>query len=188
MTKKKEGPRPPRKLTGGAVMKKRTGSKSHLKGDWLKAFKEMGTIGGACEAVDVSRTQIQVWRKEDSEFAIKYKEANVHITELLERSALTRAITGVEEPIYQGGKLVGKVRKLSDTLTIFLLKSRDKKYVQMYRHQLDMKMVEKIVTEVSNVIHKNVPQACPHCNNLLNLKPSIVRDLQALSKKFEVGE
>ena len=167
-------------------MKTRRGVKSHLKGPWLEAFRKIGVIGQACEAVKVSREQIRDWRKEDPDFKKKFEEGNIHITEMLERSALNRAIAGTPRPIYQGGKKVGEERVLSDTLAIFLLKARDpKKYRNWYNKQIDVRFIQAIVDEFSKVIHKNVPAICPHCNNNLSLKPAIVRDLQALSKRLE---
>ena len=42
----------------------------------------------------------------------------------LEDEAIRRAREGVEEPVFQGGLRCGSVRKYSDLLLIFLLKSR----------------------------------------------------------------
>jgi hypothetical protein len=51
----------------------------------------------------------------------------------LEDEALRRAVEGVEEPVYQGGKQVGVIRKYSDALLMFLLKAaRPEKYRENY--------------------------------------------------------
>lgn len=164
----------------------RFGSKSHLKQPWIEAFRKIGVIGQACEAVNVSRQQVYDWRKEDPKFKKQFEESNIHITELIERSALNRAIVGTKKSVYQGGKKVGDVVEPSDTLAIFLLKARDpKKYRNWYNRQIDVRFIQAIVDEFAKVIHKNVPAICPHCNNNLALKPAIVRDLQALSKRLE---
>ena len=55
--------------------------------------------------------------------------------DVLEDEAVRRAKEGVEEPVYQGGKLVGHVQKYSDTLLIFLLKgAKPQKYGDKVRH------------------------------------------------------
>lgn len=43
---------------------------------------------------------------------------------MLEQEAYRRAVEGVEEPVYQGGELVGTVRRYSDKLLEFLLRGR----------------------------------------------------------------
>ena len=164
---------------------KRTGCKVHLKEPWLEAFKQTQSIGDACDRVAVSRSQITAWRREDPDFREKYFDAFIKGTEAIEKSAYYRAVVGVAKPIYQGGQKVGEVREPSDTLAIFLLKARDKKYRNWYTRQVDNRFIQMIVEEFSKVIHKNVPALCPHCNNSLAMKPAIARDLQALSKKLE---
>jgi hypothetical protein len=42
----------------------------------------------------------------------------------MEQEAIRRGQHGVEKPVFQGGKEVGAVREFSDTLLIFMLKSR----------------------------------------------------------------
>lgn len=173
-------------VTGGAAMKKRRGWKDHLKPHWIKAYRQLGTIGLACDAVNVSREQARDWRKEDPEFKKQFEEANIRITELIERSALNRAIYGVKEPIYQGGQKVGEVQRPSDTLAIFMLKARAAKKYRWYKpNAADAKFINALVEGIAGVIQKNIPQSCPHCSNLLSLKPAILRDLTELSKKLE---
>ncbi len=56
--------------------------------------------------------------------------------DLLEDEAVRRAKDGVEEPVYQGGKLVGHVQKYSDTLLIFLLKgAKPEKFRERSQHE-----------------------------------------------------
>ncbi len=42
----------------------------------------------------------------------------------LEDEAMRRAIDGVEKPVFRGGEVVGHVRDYSDSMLMFLLKSR----------------------------------------------------------------
>lgn len=43
---------------------------------------------------------------------------------MLEDEARRRAVDGVDEPVFQGGELVGHVRRYSDRLLEFLLRGR----------------------------------------------------------------
>lgn len=43
-------------------------------------------------------------------------------SDILEAEAWRRAVEGVEEPVYQGGKEVGRIQRYSDTLMVLLLK------------------------------------------------------------------
>ena len=61
-----------------------------------------------------------------------------------------RSIEGVEEPVYQGGELVGYKRKYSDTLLLGLLKSEDPdKYSDKQQVQLTGAVLKVNVTGVS---------------------------------------
>jgi hypothetical protein len=63
-------------------------------------------------------------RERDEAFAAQWAEAVEAGTDALEQEAYRRAVEGVEEPVYQGGKLVGTVRRYSDGLLQFLLRGR----------------------------------------------------------------
>jgi hypothetical protein len=62
--------------------------------------------------------------RRDEEFAAAWADAIEEATETLERVAVRRAMVGTDRPIFNGGKQVGTVREVSDTLLIFLLKAR----------------------------------------------------------------
>jgi hypothetical protein len=51
-----------------------------------------------------------------------FEAAKEEACEQLEREALRRAVSGVEEPVYHNGKVVGNIRKYSEVLLIFLMK------------------------------------------------------------------
>lgn len=98
------------------------------KKDWAPAFiaalAGTGNVKEACAAVGVGRSTVYDRRLRDTEFAIAWVEAEDQSHDTLEREAWRRAAEGVEEPVFQGGKQVGAIRKYSDTLLIFLLKAR----------------------------------------------------------------
>ena len=104
------------------------GDKRHLWTDaFLAALAECGILSQASEIAGVDR--IHVWRRRqtDPEFNSACEQAIDMAADKLEREARRRAIEGVEEPIYQGGQLVGTRLVFSDSLLSLLLKGRRKK-------------------------------------------------------------
>lgn len=63
------------------------------------------------------------WVKESPEFARRYEEALALGIDTLEDEAFSRAIEGVEKPIYFQGVRVDTVKEVSDTLAMFMLKA-----------------------------------------------------------------
>ena len=95
---------------------------------FLAAYPITGTIGHAAEAAGISRRSHINWIRQP-EYAEAFAAAKDAFVESLEAEVARRARDGVEEPVYQGGKLVGTISKKSDTLAIFLLKAnRPDKY------------------------------------------------------------
>lgn len=101
---------------------------------FLEAFARLGTVSAACHAARVGRRTHYDWLKADDAYAEAFAEAERINTESLEQEAVARARDGWLEPVYQGGELVGQVRKKSDTLLIFLLKARKP---DMYREKFE---------------------------------------------------
>lgn len=101
---------------------RRTPEKARL--DWLTAFEKTGTVTHACREADVPRRTVYDWRHKHEDFALAWADIEEATTEAMEREAFRRAVEGVVEPLYQGGKHMTDVRKYSDTLLIFMLKSR----------------------------------------------------------------
>lgn len=82
------------------------------------------TVTGAARVADRHyRTMIR-YRSEDPKFAAAWLEAVEKGTDALVDEAKRRATDGVDEPVYYKGKVVGTVRRYSDLLLMFLLKSR----------------------------------------------------------------
>lgn len=90
---------------------------------FLAAFGVCGIVKVACEAAEVGRATVYVWRK-DADFAAAMDSAGEDATDLLEREALRRATEGTVRPVYYKGEECGGVREYSDTLTALLLKAR----------------------------------------------------------------
>jgi hypothetical protein len=88
---------------------------------FLVAYSESGNVSGSCAQVGIERATEWYWRS-DAAFVAAKAYAWQLAAEKLEAEAFRRAHDGVEEPVFQGGAEVGRVRKYSDTLLIFLLK------------------------------------------------------------------
>jgi hypothetical protein len=104
------------------------GNLRHL---WTDAFlahlAETGILSDAAAAAGVDRSNVWRRRQEDAEFAQAVEQALDMAADKLEAEARRRALEGVEEPVYQGGQLVGTRTVYSDSLLALLLKGRRKK-------------------------------------------------------------
>jgi len=133
-----------RALTGGYDFapepdgpQRRTTSQRARKALFLRAFRESGVVRTACEAAGAQRSTIHRWRQDDPAFARAFDEGYDDAIDQLEREAIRRAFEGWDEPVYQGGNMVGTIRKFSDTLLIFLMKgARPTKYRDNARLEL----------------------------------------------------
>jgi hypothetical protein len=87
-------------------------------------LSEGSTITAAADRAGVNRKTAYVARDLDDEFRGAWEDAFEQGTDLIEQEAWRRAVDGVDEPVYQGGKLVGVVRKYSDTVMLKLMAAR----------------------------------------------------------------
>ena len=90
---------------------------------FLRELASTGNVSGASKRARTSRMTVYRLRDEDADFRALWDEAIEIAVDALELEARRRAHKGTLDPVYQGGQLVGKVRKFSDTLLIFLLKA-----------------------------------------------------------------
>ncbi len=106
---------------------------------FLAAFRETGNVCLACKAANVGRSSHYRWLEKDSEYRAAFDQAKEDATDVLEAEAFRRAVEGVEEPTgWYKGKPGGTVRKYSDVLLIFLLKSL---MPDRYRERVDVRGV-----------------------------------------------
>lgn len=139
---------------------------------FLAAYRRAGTIKAACDAVGVSRNQHYLWYHNDPEYPEKFKAAHQEACEALENEARRRAEDGWDEPVYQGGKQVGTVRKYSDTLLIFLLKGA-----------MPNKYKERVAQEVSGPDGGPLQTASMALLKQLNLSDDELRTLESVARK-----
>jgi hypothetical protein len=100
---------------------------------FLETLRGCGNIRESAAAAGVHRATAYRARDADAEFAEAWDDALDEAADVLEMEARRRAIDGVEEPVYFRGREVGKVRRYSDTLLMFLLKGiRPEKYRPSY--------------------------------------------------------
>lgn len=123
-------------------------------------FKELarhGVIGVAAEAVGMTRDGIQYHLANDDEFAARVDAARQLSTDRLEAEVLRRATEGVEDPVYQQGRLVGHRRVFSDNLAMMALKGRrpdtygDKSKVEVAGEIKHLGLIERVTTLVEDL-------------------------------------
>lgn len=91
---------------------------------FLEGLSKGLSVLDASKASKASRDWLYNKRKTNEEFARRWDEAWDQGTDKLEAEAQRRAVEGVLKPVFQGGEEVGLIREYSDSLLVFLLKSR----------------------------------------------------------------
>ncbi len=93
----------------------------------------------ACKAAGVGRSSHYRWLEKDPEYRAAFDLAKEDATDALEAEAHRRAVEGVEEQVgWYRGVAGGTVRRYSDVLLIFLLKSLRP---ERYRERVDVRGV-----------------------------------------------
>jgi len=99
--------------------------------EWVPKFLESLTrtpnVAEACREAGITRKAAYDHRNSDEEFAGLWDAAVEQSTDELVGEAYRRARKGTVEPVYYKGNKVGKIRRYSDALTIFLLKCHRRK-------------------------------------------------------------
>lgn len=134
---KKAAPRRARKAAKKASPRRSSSRTSpHLKKRAvLAALALTGNVSEACRCAKVDRGTHYDWQKQDEAYAAAARDALEMAADSMELEARRRAVDGVLEPVYYGGKKVGKIRRYSDTLLIFLLKAaRPEKFRERFEH------------------------------------------------------
>ena len=100
---------------------------------FLEALARVGVVNEAARAAGVHRVTAYKWREADEAFAADWDDALEQCADRIEAEAMRRAVDGVEEPVYQGGQLVGTKLVYSDTLLGKLLNAnRPAKYRERF--------------------------------------------------------
>ena len=91
---------------------------------FLDAYALSGVILTSAAAVGISRQSVYQWLDADPDFKQDFEEAGQRSLDAWESELHRRGVTGWDDPVYQGGELVGHIRKYSDACLIFGLKAR----------------------------------------------------------------
>lgn len=92
---------------------------------FLAALEAGASVADAANAARIGVRTAYNWRAADKTFASDWERAYAQGADALHAEALRRATEGIDEPVYHQGKVVGYVRRRSDTLLMFLMKARD---------------------------------------------------------------
>ena len=111
--------------------------------EFIKAMANTANVRASCLAAGISHDTVYQWQEHDTEFGIRFRQANQQANWLLFGEAWQRAMKGEERYVVSQGKLVmgtdGKpvtYREKSDRLLELMLKARlpefrDKQQVEM---------------------------------------------------------
>lgn len=133
------------------------GDKTRLWTDaFLAALAECGILSQAAEAAGVDRATVWRRRQDDAEFSTACDQAIDMAADKLEAEARRRALEGVEEPVYQGGQLIGTKTVYSDSLLALLLKGRRKR---VFAERIEQTGADGGPVQSRTVIVTGVPDA-----------------------------
>lgn len=102
---------------------------------FLDVLSKTANVTKACEVANIARRTVYDWKSADAEFAAQWEASLALGIEACESEAFRRAFEGYEEPVYQGGRMVGVVRRYSDALATFMLKAHAP---EKYRERSDV--------------------------------------------------
>jgi len=91
---------------------------------FIRALRRTGIVTAAVDAVKLSRSQAYQLRKTDPDFRLAWDDALQAALDELELELRRRALEGVEQPVYYGGRECGRIRTYNDSLGMFLLRTR----------------------------------------------------------------
>lgn len=91
---------------------------------FLEEYAKGGIVTPALQKAGVSFPTYSRWKEHDEDFVNGFRLAREAANDVIRNEIKRRGIEGTEEPVFYMGEEVATVRKYSDTLLIFLAKSR----------------------------------------------------------------
>lgn len=91
---------------------------------FLAELAKAPNVAEACRVAGIDRTTAYSHKHEDPDFSDAWDSALELSMDKAEAELYRRAVEGTTRPVYQGGEMVGHLQEYSDTLLIFMLKSR----------------------------------------------------------------
>lgn len=141
---------------------------------FIVAFSRSGNITAAANAVGLASRQSHYdWMAADDvaadydaadpgsepgPYRVAFEAARDEAADRLEMEARRRAEEGWQEPVYQGGKLVGLKRKYSDRLLLALLEAHHPKFGKRVTHEVQGELTMN-VRDARQVLQQKVEQA-----------------------------
>lgn len=120
----------------------------------IEALGQGVTVAEACRAAGISPTTFYKHEKKDPGFSSLCRAARARSggTVSLETLAWERGVTGIEEEVVQGGKVVGTRRKRSDPVFRMLLEGADPERfgfrIKAIRAKIEKELRPKIEAEI----------------------------------------
>lgn len=133
---------------------------------FLLSLSECGNVTQAAKDAGIARLTAYRHRDRDPRFADAWDDAIEEAVDRLEAEARRRAIEGVDEPVFYKGKPVGRVKKYSDTLMIFLLKAHRP---EKFRDNFDL---AKIAMQLGMAAQQNAALPQPSVEPPADLPPT----------------
>jgi hypothetical protein len=92
---------------------------------FLEVFINTASVKVAAKAAGITRNAHYQWLDYDEDYVKAYAKAKTKSMGVLLDEAIRRGVDGVVEPVYHKGRVVGRVRKYSDTCLMGVLKAKD---------------------------------------------------------------
>lgn len=104
-------------------------------GEWVAPFlaafaSSYGNYSRAAVAAGIERRTIYNEMEKNPIFKKAVEDIKAGFVDDLRTSVIKRATRGVRTPVYQGGELVGRVRKFETALSIFALEKLDPDFAE----------------------------------------------------------
>lgn len=99
---------------------------------FLTTVAKTGCIRDGCRVARISSTTVGRWRKKDERFAGLLKAALAKASEHIQLLAWERGVTGIEEPVWSGGKQIGtRIRRSDSIFRMLMIASNPDAYGRM---------------------------------------------------------
>lgn len=90
---------------------------------FFELFAKTGNPNAAAKAVGIRMTAVRRYRRSSIQFAERWAEAQEKAASTLYDEAYRRGVTGVMDPVYYQGEIVGHKLKYSDACLLALLRA-----------------------------------------------------------------
>lgn len=92
---------------------------------FLEVFVNTASVKDSAKAAGISRNAHYNWLDYDEDYAKAFKIAENRSRRVFLDEAVRRGVSGVDEPVYHKGRVVGRIRKYSDSCLLAVLKAKD---------------------------------------------------------------